>query len=263
MGLLIDGQLNNTQDLRNYENGILDLASLENIDLTGKMAMAQDEISTSILNFLLKQTGRDLGFLPYILGGENLRRRLGVSDVTNTPQLKRWHALKTLTLAYADAYNNQLNDRYRGKWKQYESLATDAEQSFYEIGVGLSLAPVGKALPPVLGTIAGIGAQATFFVQTTLTNQGGQEGAPSDFASLSTPAGSQLTVTSVDAPGSGSGINVYVGTIPDGVTLQNDVPVDVGSQWILPPSGLRQGRAPGQGQSADRYIVNNRVLLRG
>ena len=55
MGLLIDGQVNSTQDLRNYENSILDLASSENIDLTGKMALAQDEISIQILHFLLKQ----------------------------------------------------------------------------------------------------------------------------------------------------------------------------------------------------------------
>ena len=54
MGLLIDGQLNNTQDLRNYENAILDVASLENIDLAGKMILAQDEISTRLFSFLLR-----------------------------------------------------------------------------------------------------------------------------------------------------------------------------------------------------------------
>src|SRR5436190_755350 len=131
MGLLTDGQINDTQDLRNYENGILDVASSENIDLTGKMALAQDEISTGMLTYLLKQTGRDVRFFPYQLSGESARRVIGVSDVAITPQLKRWHALKTLSLAYADAYNNQLNDRYNGKWKEYEALAKAAEQSLY------------------------------------------------------------------------------------------------------------------------------------
>src|SRR5205823_12432144 len=162
MALLIDGLINNTQDLRNYENGILDLASLENIDLTGKMALALDEISTSILDFLLRHSEGDVGS-SFALAGENGRRNRGVNDVTITPQLKRWHALKTLTLTYADAYNNQLNDRYRGKWKQYESIALAAELSFYEIGVGLCLDPIGRASAPILGSIVGTGAPATLY----------------------------------------------------------------------------------------------------
>ena len=89
MALLIDGLINNTQDLRNYENGILDLASLENIDLTGKMALALDEISTSILDFLLRHSEGDVGS-SFALAGESGRRNRGVSDVTITPQLKRW-----------------------------------------------------------------------------------------------------------------------------------------------------------------------------
>src|SRR5205823_6799148 len=91
MALLIDGLIYNTQDLRNYENGILDLASLENIDLTGKMALALDEISTSILDFLLRHTQCNTGSSLFALAGESGRRSRGVSDVTITPQLKRWH----------------------------------------------------------------------------------------------------------------------------------------------------------------------------
>jgi hypothetical protein len=43
MGLLTDGQINDTRDLRNYENGILDVANLENIDLTGKVSVYRSE----------------------------------------------------------------------------------------------------------------------------------------------------------------------------------------------------------------------------
>jgi hypothetical protein len=263
MGLLTDGQINNTQDLRNYENGILDIASLENIDLTGKMALAQDEISTGILTFLLKQITRDLRSFPYLLPGESQRRHLGVTDVTVTPQLKRWHALKTLALTYADAYNNQLNDRYGGKWKQYETLAQAAEQSFYETGVGLSLDPIGRPVVPTLGSVAGTGVQGTFYVQITWTNRAAQEGSPSEVVSFTTSAKEELTVTTMDAPANATGFNVYTGLTPEGVTLQNDVPIQVGTQWVLLPSGIRKGRKPGQGQSADRYIVNDRILLRG
>src|SRR5207248_4229035 len=138
----------------------------------------------------------------------------GVSDVTITPQLKRWHALKTLTLVYADAYNNQLNDRYRGKWKEYESMALAAELSFYEIGVGLSSDPIGRAAAPALGSIAGTGAPAALYIQIAWTNRAGQEGFPSEVNSFSTSANTQLTVMAVDAPATASGFNVYAGLSP-------------------------------------------------
>ena len=44
MALFIDGQINRLQNLERYESGILDLASTEQIDITGKMALAQDQI---------------------------------------------------------------------------------------------------------------------------------------------------------------------------------------------------------------------------
>lgn len=262
MGLLTDGQINDTQDLRNYENGILDVASLENIDLTGKMTLALDEISTSILNVLLKQSERDRS-CSYVLAGGAGRRRLGVSDVTVTPQLKRWHALKTLTLAYADAYNNQLNDRYGNKWKQYDSMSLAAERTFFEIGVGLCSDPLGKAPTPVLGSIPGTGPPATFYVGIAWTNRAGQEGLSSEVVAFSTTPNTQLVVDSLEAPANATGFNVYVGPTPDGMSLQNDVPVPVGSRWILPSSGIRQGRRPGQGQSAERFVSNEQIFLRG
>lgn len=263
MALFTDGQINNTQDLRNYESGILDVANLENIDLTGKMALAQDEISTSLFRFLLKQVKRDLRCLPYLLPGQSNRHRLGVTDVTLTPQLKRWHALKTLALTYADAYNNQLNDRYAGKWKQYEAMAKIAEQDVYETGVGLCVDPIPRPQAPALGSVAGVGTAGTFYVQTTWVNREGQEGSACDVVSFTISAGNQLTVTAIGTPTNANGFNVYVGLIPEDTTLQNDVPIQLGTQWVLPASGIRKGRRPGPGQSADRQIVNDRVLLRG
>lgn len=263
MGLLTDGNINNSQDLRNYENGILDVTSLENIDLSGKMTLARDEISTCIYSFLLNQVKRDLGSLPYLLAGDSNRRHLGVTDVIVTPQLQRWHALKTLSLIYADAFNNQLNDRYGGKWKQYEILAKSAEQSFYQTGVGLAVDPVGRAAAPALGSVAGTGVQRTYYVQTTWTNRSAQEGSPSEVVSFTTPAGTQLTVASLNAPPNARGFNVYAGASPEAVSLQNDVPIQLETHWVLPASGLREGSKPGNGQGPDRFIVNDRVLLRG
>lgn len=263
MGLLTDGQVNSTQELRNYENGLLDLASLENIDLSGKMALASDAISTEILQFLLKQMTRDASSFPYVFPGGSLRRKLGVSDVTVTPELKRWHAFKTLAFTYADAYNNQLNDRYAGKQKQYEAQANKAELSFFETGVGISLDPMNRAQAPVLDMVGGLSPGATYYVQTSWVNRAAQESLPSELQSFSTTDSTQLRVAASNAPANATGWNVYVGYTPDTVTLQNDAPLDTGTAWVIPSAGVRAGRNPGAGQTADRYVVCDRVLLRG
>lgn len=263
MGLLTDGQANSAQDLRNYENSILDVASSENLDLTGKLVLAQDEISIQILHFLLKQGARDPKAFPYVLPGESYRRRKGVSDVTITPELKRWLALKTLELAYADAYSNQLNDRYANKLNHYRKLVTDAALSYFEAGVGIALDPLGRASAANLDFIAGVGPATTFYVQTAWTNQAGQESLPSELTSFSINSGTQLVVTPIGAPTNVTGWNIYAGYTPDQPTLQNDWPIPIAASWTAPPSGLRSGRQPGNGQIADRFIRNDRVLPRG
>jgi hypothetical protein len=251
------------QDLRNYENNILDLASSENIDLTGKMALAQDEISMQVFHFLLQQAARASQGLHEVPGVESYRRRTGVSDLTVTPELKRWLALKTLELAYADAYGNQLNDRYATKLKHYESLVQDAKLTYLEAGVGIVIDPVARASPPNLEFISGVGTATTFYVQASWINQKGQESLPSELSSFSTSNGTQLVVTAMAAPKNVIRWNIYAGYTPDEPTLQNDAPVPIGTSWVAPPSGLRSGHKPGDGQTADRFIVNDRVLLRG
>jgi hypothetical protein len=263
MGLLTDGPINNSEELRNYENGILDVASLENIDLSGKIALAQDEISTEILQFLLRQSLRDPKAFPYVFAGESSRRLIGVTDVAVTPELKRWHALKALELAYTDAYNNQLNDRYAGKRNQYLERAGKAELSFFETGVGISLDPLSRAPAPVLDFVGGLGAGSTFYVQTSWINKAGHESSPSELVAFTTIDGSQLRVEAVGVPTNATAWNVYAGYTPDSATLQNHAPVSVGTSWVLPLSGIQPGQKPGSGQTPDRYVVNDRVLLRG
>ncbi len=142
------------------------------------------------------------------------RRAQGVKDVVVTDPLKQWHVHKTLALIYRDAYNNQLNDRYHGKWTEYERLAKASAQTYFQLGVGLVVDPIPKACAPVLSTIEGTAAGGMFYVAVTWVNASGQEGAPSSVAESSTSAGQQLVVTVEGLPVNATGWNVYVGTSP-------------------------------------------------
>lgn len=255
MALFTDGQINGTQDLQDYESSILEVANIENIDLSAKMALGQDEIGKQLLLFLLRKPFRDFK--------SAIRRTIGASDVVITAPLKQWHALKSLALAYRDAYNNQLNDRYLGKWNEYQQLARDAAADFFQIGVGLLADPVRRADNPVLSTSAGTAAGGTYSIAASWLNNGRQEGAISGVSSITTADGLQVYVSAPAAPSNVTSWNVYAGIVPDVLTLQNAAPMAIGSTWVLPAGGLRPGTAPTQGQPPERFLVQDRLLQRG
>ena len=254
MALFTDGPINGTKELQDYENGILDVASSENIDLTGKVTLAQKEIANELMLLLIGIPRRDFRSAN--------RRVVGLMDVVVTEPLIQWHAHKTLALVYRDAYNNQLNDRYRGKWTEYEELARSSSQTYLQIGVGLVADPISKALTPMLSTVAGAAAAASYYVAVTWLNGARQEGCPSDVAQISTVGGQQLVVTPTRPPTNATAWNVYVGDAPDTVTLQNQDPISIGTSWTM-TGALRQGTPGGRGQLPERFLVNDRLIQRG
>jgi hypothetical protein len=259
MALFTDGQLNEIIDLQHYETRILDVASAEGIDLAGKIGLAQDEVANELLMFLLKR-------LPFPesqwLAQPAIRQKIGVSDVVATKPLRQWHAHKTLAFVYRDAYNNQLNDRYQGKWTEYEQLAKNSLQNYLRIGVGIVAGPIPKACTPVLSTIVGNWLAATYYAAVTWVNQAGQEGSLSDVGQITISAGRQLVVAAVKPPVNASGWNVYVGESPTALALQSSTPVGIGSTWSM-TGALNAGAQPGDGQQPNWYLVDHHTIERG
>jgi hypothetical protein len=255
MALLNDGPISAAADLQRYENTILNVASAEGIDLGAKIILAQQDLANEVLLFLFRRESlRDfsLGF----------RRSRGVTDVVVTDPMRQWHIHKTLALVYRDAYNNQLNDRYQGKWTEYEQLAKASTQTCFQIGVGLVADPVPKAAPPVLSSVAGTAAGGMFYVAVTWVNGASHEGAPSDFAQLGTSNGQQLTVTISVPPQNVTSWNVYVGTSPSMLNLQNQGPLGTSSGWTM-TSGIHPGTPLPAGQQPTWFIVDHRAIERG
>lgn len=260
MALFNDGPISGITDLMNYETSILDLASTEGIDTAAKMQLAQDEISAELLRFLLNsddgcQSGWDYS------ANTSLRREVGTGDVVVTSALRRWHTLRTLAMVYRDAYNNQLNDRYQGKWKTYDRLQADAMRTYLETGVGLVTTPAPKPDPPVVSTVPGSSAAGTYYFCSSWVTTNGEEGLCSEAAVVSVFEGTQPLIGCAAAPPGVAGWNVYAGTAADDLGLQNDAPLAIGDQ-VAQTTPLRQGRAPGEGQTPDRWVVDERRLRR-
>jgi hypothetical protein len=260
MALFNDGPISTAADLQQYENSILTVASTENIDLADKLTLAQQDLANEVVLFLLRRPNRsDYSLWAGSSGPLNSRN---VSNVVVTDPLREWHVHKTLALVYRDAYNNQLNNRYQGKWAEYEVLAKRSARTYFQIGVGLVANPVPQASVPTLATVAGTAAGGTFYVAVTWLNATGEEGAPSQFAQLSTSDGQQLLVAVGNPPQNTTTWNVYVGTSPITLMLQNAEPLAPSAGWTM-TSALNAGVTLPAGQLPTWFAVDHRVIERG
>ncbi len=255
MALLSDGTVATLEDLKDYENGIFDVASTEQIDLSKKLQLAQRELEVILTDFLLRRASAD-----FIAVGSRQRE---LAQVVVTPAMRQWHTFHTLALAYRDAYSTQRNDRYMSKWKEYEGLANWASRKSFETGIGMVSNPVGKAAAAQLTAISGTAPAGTYWVKVAWTGQAGAEGAPGDPAYLSITSGSTLSVKAQDPPANATGWNVYAGATLDSLKKQNAQPLAIGASWVMPPAGPADGTQPGDGQQPEYFVTLQRVLPRG
>lgn len=246
MALFTDGGISSIEDLLAYESEILGVATVEDIDLTVKLELAAEELGIELSAYLA-------------------RRRLTVSlgQIVVTEPLHKWHTFQSLALAYRDAYHRQMNDRYRGKWHEYEKLARWAWQALLDTGIGVTNDPIARAAKPELGSETGAAAPAGYFVRVSWRSDRGEEGAPSAIAAMTTASGQVMTVRAVDAPSNAIGWNVYAGTSAMEQRLQNDVVLAIGTAWTMPASGPQPGTPAGTGQAPQYYLRPARVFERG
>lgn len=256
MALFTDGPISSAKELQECEASVLTDANAEGIDVAAKVTLAQQDLANELILFLLRRA-------PFRDYQPNVRRSRGLTDVVVTDALRQWHIHKTLAMVYRDAYNNQLNDRYQGKWNEYEQLAKGSSRTYFQLGVGVVADPVPRATTPELSSVAGNGSGATFYVIATWVNSAGQEGAPSACAQLGTSTGEILTVALTGVPPQNAvGWNAYVGPSPGAVTRQNESPLAIGSSWTM-TGGLSAGAPVSFGQMPAWFIVDHRTIERG
>ena len=256
MALFTDGPISLEQDFQEYDSQVLTVASAEGIDVAVKATLAQQDLGNQLMLFFLRRAS----FREY---QPNFTPPTGLCDVVVTEGLQRWHVLATLALVYRDAYYSQLNDRYQGKWNEYEQLARASLRTYFQIGVGVVTDPIPIAPAPLLSAISGTGGAETFYVVATWVSAAGAEGAPSQVATQNTATGQILSVTLVGTPPPiVVGWNVYVGLSPVALTRQNDSPLALGSSWTM-TEALTAGVPVTTGQMPAWFIVDHRFINRG
>ena len=246
MALLVDGDVNSLDDLKEWDSGVLDVAHGEVIDLKTKLRRAQAEVEEEIERFLRDQERGALG------------------QVVIDRGLKHWHALKTLEALYRDAYFNQLNDRYGAKWKHYLELAERQAERYFAAGVGIALAPLRRPTGVEVRIEDGAMAPASYRIQATVVDAQGRESAPCPVQVAGSPLPHSLSARLLFAPEGAAGWNIFVSTNDGPPGLQNAAPLGVEEEWILPLTGVRNGRPAGEGPGADEVVrAGGSILLRG
>jgi hypothetical protein len=191
----------------------------------------------------------------------------GLNNVVVTPGIKLWHVLRSLELVYADAFNSQLNDRYAGKRDQFHEMANWAYEKVVQIGVGICTSPVAQpAIPTLITALPSVGGRPVpdgmYYVTTAWLNQYGEEGAPAIPNAIAT-AGATIGVDPGPVPANAVTWNVYIGTTPDTMALQNGNPIRAGQTWLQPGVVVTASRMPGTGQNPAYVKPVPRMLQRG
>jgi len=254
MALFTDGPISSIEDLTAQDSQLLNVASVEGIDVTQKIALAQEQVEMDLIGALKR-----LGWADQLLW-QSPRPQLDM--VVITPSLKLWHTALSLNLVYADAFNSQLNDRYAGKRDQFQELARWAYGKLIEIGLGVAGTPLPKPAVPTVTPFPGTLADNLYYVTMTWVNRGGQEGSPATATTFAATS-STFLVEPAPAPTAATGWNVYIGLSPDAMYLQNSSPLSTGQTWEQPASLVQTGRLPGKGQMPDYLRPLPRILQRG
>lgn len=248
MALFTDGNPSSPLDLVLYESSIMETANLESIDLVAKGTIARLDIGIDLEHFLSR-----------VPGGQGYR----LGHVVVTDALRQWHILHTLAITYRDAHHQQLNERYKKKWKTWARLAERARDLLFEIGVGAVNSPLSRPPLPEVGLAAAALTKQMFHVQISWVDALGNESSPSELLTYLTEDGSTLTVKPTSPPYSAVGWNVYVGTTTDAMSRQNESLLDPDSLWILPESGLVSGAELPSGQRPDTLLRKVHLWRRG
>ena len=168
MPLFTDGPISCVEDLTAQDSQLLDVASVERIDTTKKVWLAQEQVAMD-LTVALKR-------LASTTQPQTQAAQITLNMVVVTPPLKLWNTAHSLELFYADAYNSQLNDRYAGKRDQFHDLATWAFGKLMEIGVGVTVTPVPRARIPILTPFPGALPDGVYYVTMDWVDQPGTAG---------------------------------------------------------------------------------------
>src|SRR6185437_9117714 len=151
MALFTDSSLITISDLEIYETTLSKIASTHNINIESKTAITLAAIWDRLLARLIRAGGgsgpTDFGFggrTSLVTLPPHNQWSLTLDNVVVTGPLKRWISYELLSQIFSEAYNVQLNDRFREKWAYYSARSKETEEGLYSLGIGVVYRPLAR-----------------------------------------------------------------------------------------------------------------------
>lgn len=118
--------------------------------------------------------------------------------------------------------------------------------------------------PPTMPTVASVvqagGVGGTFYFVVTYLNSVGETVASAEFGPIVVTSGHAPQVTSPTAEGNAVSYNVYAWISAGAEELQSLSPIAIGTNWVLPTTGLISGVTPPTKNKAYQTFLNDQVL---
>jgi hypothetical protein len=255
MALFSDGPPAALDDLVQQDSFLLTVASTEGIDVTTKIELAYNAIGIELEAIF----DREASLYAPVLG----QAPLDTAHLAVTAALKQWHTFRSLELVYRDAYFNQLNDRYKAKWGEFQSLACLNRSWFIETGAGLVIDPLDQPGAPTTSFQAASQAGGTVYFTVTFVNAESEQSTPATQTQSVVPDGNVLVIGAPSPPANATGWNIFGGTSPEAMVLQNSALMGLDETWQFVLPGVQSGPAPGTGQSPNVTRDLPRRIMRG
>jgi hypothetical protein len=251
MALFTDGLMCGSEELREYESSVLEVARNEGVELTPKLTVAQREIALEVITFLMRH------------GAAHLDIKSGLANVVVTDALRHWHAMQSLAALYRDAYHQRMNDRYKEKWACYSAESRAARQTFFAIGVGISLNPIPRAEAPVCETVVGGQLPERTYLATVCWHAGGKNGDISVPVGVEVAEGHLLQVRVAQPPAGAGGWALYLGRDAGGFYASGAGVLGVDETWTEAGDPFAGSPVTPKAQEPDLFVRFDQRIQRG
>jgi len=275
MALFTDSSLITISDLEVYESTLSKIASTHNINIESKTAITLAAIGDRLLGRLMRAGGANNPSLNPVFSSQyylvtlppQKSWTLTLNNVVVTGPLKRWISYELLSQIFSEAYNVQLNDRFREKLLYYSARSKETEDSLCSLGIGVVYHPLAQ--PAIAQVAQGTGTlpAGIVTVQTTWVDATGKEGSPSLLLPVTLSDSSSMSVSIVPAqtapPTTAVGWNAYVGANGASPARQNAAALPLNMTWTAPATGFVTGAAAPWGQQPDSFVLDPQRQWRG
>lgn len=199
MALLTEQPVSCLPDWLAYDSKLAILSAQESASIEKKAELAQQEIQTEVLAFLLRNAG----------SSEAYSRSL-VDQVFVSEPLKRWHVSLTLSLYYADMASLQASQLHKEQSHYYLGRCEEARDQTFVTGLGIVQNPVPRGKAPEVAISGQEDEQRLVRGRVRFVGATGVEGTPSEEFVVRMPVVGTASLEILDWPDGAEGWRLYL-----------------------------------------------------